>query len=132
MDVLRRNTDYALRAILNLAESQEDSVSTRDIADQEKISYQLACKLMQKMKKAGLVESVMGKKGGYSLSRKPADITLKEVIDAIQGPVLLNRCLKKGYVCEKMENCPINKKLKQWQNELDREMQETTLEELIS
>ncbi len=133
MDILRRNTDYALRAMINLGTNYGgETKSARDISEAENVSYQLTCKLLQKLSRAGFIESEMGKKGGYKLSKSPSDITVKQIVEAVQGPVLLNRCLGKGYVCEKMENCPIHKKLNEWQSSLDEEMAGTTLEDLIS
>jgi DNA-binding IscR family transcriptional regulator len=64
MDILRRNTDYALRAVAHLAAHYGDgAVSTRQVALEEEIPYQLACKLMQKLHDSRLVESCMGPMG---------------------------------------------------------------------
>ena len=79
MDILRRNTDYALRLMVSLArEYGKGALATRTLAEDEDVSYQLACKLMQRLHAAKLVESCMGPKGGFRLSRKPADISIRE------------------------------------------------------
>ena len=132
MDIIRRNTDYALRAMLNLAGHYgEGPVSTREIAEREDISYQLTCKLMQKLNNAGLVKSIMGPNGGFFLSKKPQQISLSEIIEVIQGPLSLSRCLLGKNVCKKQSQCPINAKLTKLQKNISDYLQGLTLDELL-
>ena len=132
MDIIRRNTDYALRAMVNLAGHYgEGPVSTREIAQSEDISYQLACKLMQKLNNAGLVKSIMGPSGGFFLSRKPKNINLAEIIEVIQGPLSLSRCLLGKNVCNKQSHCPITGKLTKLQKNISDYLQGVTLDELL-
>jgi len=132
MDILRRNTDYALRAIVNLARHYGDgAVSTRTIADGEDIPYQLACKLMQKLHKNKLVESCMGPSGGFRLSRDPSKINLLEVIEAIQGTPSLNKCLLGVDICPRKPTCPVSRKLAGLQAYIGGYLGSITVSELV-
>lgn len=132
MDIIRRNTDYALRAMVNLANHWEkEPVSARQIACDEGISYQLTCKLMQKLHKAGLVESCMGPKGGFVLSTEPAKINLFQIIKAIQGPLEVNRCLLDIDICPRKPKCSLTGKLIKLQNYIEDYFDGITLEEVL-
>ena len=132
MDIIRRNTDYAIRALVHLAKSHGDGpVSATVIAEEQRFSYQLACKLMQKLAKAGLVESVMGARGGYALTRQPSEIGLREIIEVIQGPLSLSKCLLGRDSCCKSQACPIRDKLGELQVQMAGFLGGTTLADLV-
>ena len=133
MDVLRRNTDYGLRMMAMLAEHFENGqlISARQLASDGRFSYQLGCKLLQKLHEAKLVESGMGPKGGFSLGREPSKITLMEIIKVLQGGILLNRCLPGGEGCEFEPDCEINTKLSCLQLYIDGYLDGITLAEIV-
>ncbi len=105
--------------------------SAKTIATKEDISYQLCCKLMQKLNKAGLVQSCMGVKGGFELTREPAKINLLEIVETIQGPLSVNRCVLKEGVCGNQSNCPVNHSFSELQGLMKGNLRETTLQDLI-
>jgi Rrf2 family protein len=132
VDVLRRNTDYALRAMVNLAGHYgNEPVSSRTVAVEENIPYQLACKLMQKLHNAKLVDSYMGSKGGFRLSREPSEISLLEVIKAIQGPVRLSTCLLRVDACRQERSCAVRMKLAELQEYVGSYLGAIALDELL-
>jgi len=131
MDIVRRNTDYALRAMAHLARNYGgESISTRVIAESQEISYQLACKLMQKMNDAGLVNSTMGPKGGFTLSKPSSKINLLEIIEAVQGRITVNRCMDKDDPCPRNKECPLNGKMKEMQKYIVGSLKGSTLGDL--
>jgi len=134
MDILRRNTDYALRLMVGLAQHQgnHSSVSTRLLAEKQEVSYQLACKLMQQLHDARLVASCMGPKGGFRLNRPPAQISLLDIIEGVQGPLSLNRCLPKAGACPRAKACPVRGKILELQDRMGEYLGGVTLEELAS
>jgi Rrf2 family iron-sulfur cluster assembly transcriptional regulator len=132
MDILRRNTDYALRLMLGLTRQRDKgAVSTRVLAREQGVSYELACKLMQQLHGARLVESCMGPKGGFRLGREPGEITLLEIIEVIQGPLRLNRCLLSEAACPRQDECPVRVKIGELQSQMDDYLGGVTLEELV-
>ncbi|MGA2092471.1 MAG: Rrf2 family transcriptional regulator [Sedimentisphaerales bacterium] len=120
MDIIRRNTDYALRAAVELADRfGREPVATKQIADRRKIPYQLACKLLQRLHNAGIVKSTMGPAGGFTLGRNPSRITVRQVVEAVQGPVRFSRCLVSKSFCGLSRCCPVNPELGRLQNKIN-------------
>jgi len=104
--------------MVHLARHRENgSVATRRLAAEEGVSYQLACKLMQRLHNAGLVESSM--------------INLAQVIEAIQGPLTVNRCVLGVDACPRQKSCPVSRKMIELQKHLDKYLQSITLAELV-
>lgn len=132
MDVIRRNADYAIRAMIIIGKAgRHEPVSTRKISEKGEISYQLACKLMQRLHGAGLVRSVMGPSGGFMLKKKISAINLLDIIEAIQSPVTLNVCLSAEGFCSMKKGCPVTGRLKNLQKYMRNYLSTITLEELV-
>lgn len=132
VDLVRRNTDYALRLMVNLAENYGSGpISTRSAAAEEKVPYQLACKLMQKLQKSELIRSCMGPKGGFRLEREPSKINLREVVETIQGPISVNKCLMAAGSCERQRSCTARTKLAELQQYVRGYLSDITLDQLL-
>ncbi len=132
MDILRRNTDYALLLMAGLAAHYgQDTVSTRQLSQNSGVPYSLACKLLQKLHSAKFVESVMGPAGGFQLTRKPQDINLLEIIELIQGKVSLNRCFLCAGACGRKDNCGVHKKLTGLQEHIEDYLKSITLTDIL-
>ncbi len=102
---------YGLRAILDVAENQNiGPVSISSIAERQNLSENYLEQLMSKLKKAGLITSVRGAQGGYTLSRDPADINVGEILRALEGglsPVQCSAIDGIGERCENEAHCTI-------------------------
>ena len=130
--VVRQDADYALRAMANLAgQFGEKPVSTRVLGSEGDISYQFACKILQKLHEKKLVVSTMGPNGGYSLSRPPVKINILDIIEAVQGPVVLNKCMPGGSGCPRKPDCKVSEKLETLQGYMGEYLAGITLADLL-
>ena len=100
-------SDYAVRIVQCLARSH-GRVEAQAIADTATVSLRFTLKIMRKLVAAGLVKSYKGVHGGYELTRAPADITMRQVIEAVEGPYRFSRCLDEEYdcTCSGKAGCP--------------------------
>jgi Rrf2 family cysteine metabolism transcriptional repressor len=102
---------YGLRALAVLAENYGDSpVSAKDISAKEGISPSFLEQLMAQLRRSGIIEGVRGPGGGFRLRRHPSEILISEVVEALEGPVLVAKCIScDGHPsverCEKYDNC---------------------------
>lgn len=98
---LTREADDALR-IVYLLGVNGTLTDTGSIAEQTAIPPRFALKILRKLSLGGLVTSQRGKKGGYILACAPSDISVRRIIELIDGPIALNRCADPAYCCSRM------------------------------
>lgn len=129
---LTRGADYGTRGIIRLAKMPFSSVAlVSEIASAEDLPESYLAKIFQDLAKEGIVHSHRGAKGGFSLARPADQITLRQVIEAIEGPIALNRCLAPSEGCESISTCPIYPILAKAQEQLLATLDTTTLHDLV-
>ena len=105
---LSRRADYAIRAVVDLASLPEGSIGiTREIADRQEIPPVFLAKIIGRLAKAGLIRAYRGASGGVTLARPAEELTLLDVVEAIEGPLTLNRCLARAGECPREVFCPV-------------------------
>jgi len=128
---INRQTDYAVRVILALAKQAE--VACRSSSEiQQLIPAALMPRIVAQPARAGLVNTFPGRAGGLMLPRPAAQITLRDVVEAFEGPILLSECLQaKGEDdCPFQSNCPVSPKWGRVRVAMLREMAAITFEGL--
>jgi Rrf2 family protein len=132
MEISRR-TDYGVRVILDLAMlPQNEIASTQQIADRQKIPAPFLAKIISQLSMSGLVDTHRGAGGGVSLALAPSEISLLQVIEALDGPIRLNRCLIQPGACPRDGVCPVHPIWAKAQEELTALLSRTTFDELLN
>ncbi len=108
MDITRR-CDYALRILEAAYQSGDAYVSVSDISEQEEIPYAFARSIQHDLVKGGLIKTVRGARGGLALDCDPANITLLEVLEVVQGPVSVSLCTVDKEYCKRCGGCSYHK-----------------------
>jgi Rrf2 family protein len=100
--------DYAVRMVLYLSQKEGKVVSRKELVEKVDIPLSLLSRIGQMLEIAGLVYVQKGRGGGYKLKKKPEEITLLDVIEAIHGKVYLNRCVESPGFCIRSPDCPVH------------------------
>ena len=104
MDISRK-TDYALRMLSMLVEHEDGLLSVRTAAEQVSVPYSFARSIQHGLVQAGIVESLRGVHGGMRLKIDPAEVTVRQIVEAVQGPMLVNDCTADDADCPRMNSC---------------------------
>lgn len=108
---ISRKSDYALRAVLYIARQASDSRSSINaIAESERVPRDFLAKILKELTRAEILKSYQGVHGGYQLARPAAQINILDVIEAMDGPLGLNLCVRgeHGCECERSDRCPMH------------------------
>ncbi len=130
---LSKKADYALMAMKHLAlRGDRGSSSAREIAEQYDIPIELMAKVLQRLVQRGLLASHQGTRGGYQLSRPPRQITVADVIQAIDGPVTVTACSSDDGNCEQYAKCNVRDPLWRVRERILTALGECTVAELAA
>lgn len=122
---LNQATDYAFRAVLYLANKPRgEAVEAQEIALKQVIPMRFLLKIMPSLIKGGIVKSKRGVGGGYYLAKNPKSISFLDVVEAVEGPVAINRCLADAAYCSRQgaPNCQVHRALQDIQEKLVAEL----------
>lgn len=124
-----RKVDYALRAVIHLAgnEDRERSCTVAEISERERIPRQFLEKIVRDLFRTGLVKSRRGPHGGYVLARPAEEVTFRNVIEAVEGPISLNVCVGEHAECFLMGTCGMNRVWAEGQRRVMELFQNTTI-----
>jgi Rrf2 family protein len=130
---ITRQADYAARAMLYLSQAGNGKrVATYQVAKKQKIPPSFLAKIISQLSIAGLLHTSRGARGGVTLAREPQNITLLEVIEAIDGPLQLNICVGGEGDCSFEQNCPMRSVWCEAQNELIEKLKTTNFAQLVA
>lgn len=125
-------TDYAIRMIRQLL-MEKRRLDARTLSQDTDVSLRFALKILGKLVAAGLIRSYTGIQGGYEVVRPAEEISLYDVIAAIEGPYRISRCLDHGYCCPRNEQnaCKVHCVFHELNAEFSARLRQTTFDTLL-
>ena len=127
-----KRADYGLMAIHYIAVQEEaGAVNAKRIAEEFAIPPELLAKILQRLAKQRLIVSQNGPKGGYILARRPMDITVGQVVRALEGPINIVECLEEDSECPQMARCNLRRPAQKIQAAISQLLDTMSLAELV-
>ena len=132
MTVITKKAEYAVISLVELASLKEnESTTTKSIAEKQEIPVNLVVQILAQLNKAGWTSGHRGPSGGVSLSRDPATITVKDVIELFDGPVTITRCLMQDAPCKNRSSCNLRTVWQEAQQNMMERLSSTTIADLL-
>lgn len=131
---ITQETDYAFRILLFLGRlGQGTKVDAKTISDTEGVTLRFTLKILRKLTISRIVVSFRGVNGGYALNNSPSKISMKEVIEAIEGPIYLNKCLYDEKNCNlaRSAGCKLHKTFSGVQQKIVEEFENISLQDIL-
>ena len=130
---VNRRTDYSVRVLLSLAKRPFGTrLATQVIQDEMLVPRPFLQRIIADLSKAELIVTYPGVNGGIQLARPSEAITLRQIWEAIEGPLLISDCLKSRDECPLGHGCPVRSRWARLQAMIAREMEATRLDELAN
>jgi Rrf2 family protein len=130
--LVTREADYAVRTILYLARNSNRLASVTEIAHAMQIPKSFLAKLLQRLVRSSLLMSSRGVNGGFQLARKPSDITLLSIMEAVQGPAVINVCAVDNKLCKLSSTCVVHPVWVEIRKEVEKRLERETVDKLLA
>jgi len=131
MELINRNTDYAVRAIVYMATSGKDVISTAELNKELDLPRAFMRKIFQSLEKEGYLVSIKGNQGGFSLNKPLNKIFLIDLIKIFQGDITMTECLFRKKICPNIKVCPVREKIKNIEKMVKNELEGITIAGLL-
>ncbi|MCX7714454.1 MAG: Rrf2 family transcriptional regulator [Clostridia bacterium] len=128
---ITREADYALRIVAMLS-GEKVQIEAKQISEKKAIPYRFTLKILRKLVKSGIVKSFRGVNGGYALNKEPSEITVKSIIEVIDGPIAVNKCIENHNACANSKTCQLRKYLLLGQTAFENELEKVNFEMVLS
>ncbi len=132
MNLITRDTDYAVRALCFMAQNPERVVSVTDLGTRFAIPRQYLRRILQSLARHNILESSRGQGGGFKLRKHPSRILLSDLMEVFHGALDFTRCVFRSAACPNQANCPLRKTVKQIEKNALIELRATTIASLVS
>ncbi|OQY35253.1 MAG: hypothetical protein B6241_01800 [Spirochaetaceae bacterium 4572_59] len=130
---LSTKSRYALRLMVNLTfASKKEPVQLNEIAKREEVSEKYLSQIVIFLRGAGLIQSVRGAKGGYLLNKAPSLITVKDIVEVMEGGLNIVDCLNEDKYCQRSEKCVTKHVWDKVSRAISQTLEEISLEDLAS
>jgi len=126
-----RLTDYATVVMTCIAAHPHDVLSTGQIADETRLELPTVSKLLKALGHATLVESFRGVNGGYRLARSASEISLAEIVEALEGPIAMTECSVAEGQCDRESQCGVRASWQSVNNVLDNALRSVSLADML-
>lgn len=134
MNVMKLSTKgrYGARLMMDLAlHYGKGPIALKEIAKRQEISEKYLWQLIVPLKIAGLINSTRGPQGGYTLSKEPSEITLRDIINVLDGPLCIVDCVDKPTICSRSETCVTRNVWAEVSDKISEVLGSITLEDMI-
>lgn len=129
---ITRQSEYAIKTVLELSINYDKNISAKTISERQDVPEFFLKKTIQLLVRAGIVQTQRGSRGGVKLIKSPEELTIADVLQAIEGTLALNVCLAEGNNCPNNNICRVRSILGRTQNAMIQELSKETFADLAA
>lgn len=132
--LISREADYGIRIVMILSNSKLVKIDAKEISETSGVSLRFTLKILGKLSSSDIVKSFRGAKGGYLINKNPKDVSIYDIICALEGDIKVNACFEDKEICslERCDVCSIHSNLRRIRTNLISDLKGTTIDMLIN